>query len=77
MTYSGQIKALDFGIAKAASNQTHTEAGMLKGKIRYMAPEQMMGAPVDRRADVFSMGVVLWQLLTVQAAIRSRTQPLQ
>ncbi|HEX2674226.1 MAG TPA: serine/threonine-protein kinase [Polyangiaceae bacterium] len=63
VTYTGQVKVLDFGIAKAASNQTHTEAGMLKGKVRYMAPEQMMGAPVDRRADVFSMGVVLWQLL--------------
>ena len=63
VTYTGQVKVLDFGIAKAASNQTHTEAGILKGKVRYMAPEQMMGGLVDRRADVFSMGVVLWQLL--------------
>jgi len=63
VTYTGQVKVLDFGIAKAASNQTHTEAGILKGKVRYMAPEQLMGGSVDRRADVFSMGVVLWQLL--------------
>ncbi len=63
VTYDGQVKLVDFGIAKAASSSTVTEVGVLKGKVAYMAPEQAMGAPVDCRADVFGMGVVLWELL--------------
>ena len=52
VTYDGQVKILDFGIAKAASSSTHTAAGIMKGKIAYMAPEQMAGTIIDRRADV-------------------------
>ncbi len=63
VTYDGQVKLVDFGIAKAASSSTVTEVGVLKGKVAYMAPEQAMGAPIDCRADVFGMGVVLWELL--------------
>jgi serine/threonine-protein kinase len=63
ITYDGRVKLVDFGIAKAALNSSQTETGVLKGKIAYMAPEQAMGQEIDRRADVFPMGVVLWELL--------------
>jgi eukaryotic-like serine/threonine-protein kinase len=60
VTYEGQVKVLDFGIAKAATTSTQSAVGLMKGKIAYMSPEQMSGAPVDRRADIFSMGCMLW-----------------
>jgi len=58
----GITKVVDFGIAMAAERLTRTETGELKGKYSYMAPEQVEGAPVDARADQFSLGVVLWEL---------------
>ncbi len=61
VTYDGQAKVLDFGIAKAASQTVHTADGVIKGKIAYMAPEQLLGTETDRRADLFSVGVVLWE----------------
>lgn len=66
VTYDGQVKLVDFGIAKAASTTTETEVGVLKGKVAYMAPEQALGGAIDARADVFSMGILLWELLTRQ-----------
>jgi serine/threonine protein kinase len=67
VTYDGHVKILDFGIAKARANSAHTELGELKGKIRYMAPEQMEGSPnLDRRADVYAVGVMLWEALARQ-----------
>ncbi|MGH7272238.1 MAG: serine/threonine protein kinase [Polyangiaceae bacterium] len=63
ITYAGEVKVLDFGIAKAKTNSTQTETGVLKGKIRYMAPEQLGERDIDRRADIFAFGVVLWELL--------------
>jgi serine/threonine protein kinase len=67
VTYDGHVKILDFGIAKARENSAHTEIGELKGKIRYMAPEQMEGSPnLDRRADVYAVGVMLWEALARQ-----------
>lgn len=66
VTYDGQVKLLDFGIAKAATSSTHTAAGIMKGKIAYMAPEQMAGTLVDRRADVYSAGCMLWAAVTNQ-----------
>jgi serine/threonine-protein kinase len=63
LTYGGEVKVLDFGVAKARMNAAHTETGVLKGKVRYMAPEQLGSQGVDRRADVFAFGVVLWELL--------------
>jgi serine/threonine protein kinase len=64
VTYQGQVKVLDFGIAKAESRIHQTTAGTVKGKYMYMAPEQAKGRPVDRRADVFSLGVSLYEALT-------------
>src|SRR4029079_3697087 len=64
VTYSGQVKVVDFGIAKALGSTAETRAGVLKGKASYMAPEQALGDPVDRRADIFSVGVMLWEALT-------------
>ena len=62
VTYDGQIKVLDFGIAKAAISSNETRAGMMKGKAAFIAPEQIAGDPIDARADVYGMGVVLWQI---------------
>ncbi len=64
VTYQGQVKVLDFGIAKAASRVVQTRTGVVKGKYMYMAPEQAQGAEVDRRSDVFSLGVSLYESLT-------------
>jgi TonB family protein len=60
----GEIKLCDFGIAKAASKASHTRAGALKGKLQYMSPEQAWGKDIDHRSDVFSLGVVLYEMLT-------------
>ena len=65
VTAAGVVKVLDFGIAKVAG-AAETEAGTVKGKAQYMAPEQLLGEPVDRRADVFGLGVVLYELATHQ-----------
>ncbi|MFZ5440542.1 MAG: protein kinase domain-containing protein [Myxococcota bacterium] len=64
VTYSGQVKVLDFGIAKAESRITSTGAGVVKGKYQYMSPEQARGDAIDRRSDVFSLGVSLYESLT-------------
>ncbi len=71
VTYDGVVKLMDFGIAKASSSATQTEVGVLKGKLAYMAPEQVMSDPVDRRADIFAMGIVLWELLTGERLFNS------
>ena len=60
----GEIKLIDFGIAKAEGRATRTLAGLIKGKFAYMSPEQIRGLPVDRRSDVFATGIVLHELLT-------------
>ncbi len=64
VTYDGQVKVVDFGIAKAAISVAETRTGVLKGKVSYMAPEQARGEEVDRRADVFSIGCCMWEVLT-------------
>jgi serine/threonine protein kinase len=60
----GVTKLVDFGIAKAANKLDRTKTGVLKGKLQFMSPEQVMGDEVDARTDQFAMGVVLWELLT-------------
>jgi serine/threonine protein kinase len=64
ISYEGEIMLADFGIAKAASKSTETRAGVLKGKILYMSPEQAWGKPIDRRTDLYSLGVVLYEMVT-------------
>lgn len=64
--FDGGVKLLDFGIAKAAAQLSRTRAGVLKGKYAYMSPEQVDFRDLDHRADVFSVGVVLWEMLTGQ-----------
>ena len=64
LTYAGDVKIIDFGIAVAADRISRTEAGQVKGKYAYMSPEQCRGIPLDRRSDVFSMGTVLYEIST-------------
>lgn len=64
VSFDGEVKIIDFGIAKAAGKGSQTQAGILKGKFGYMSPEQVRGLPIDRRSDVFACGIVLYELLT-------------
>jgi len=64
VSYEGEVKLIDFGVAKAAGRVSRTQAGILKGKFGYMSPEQVRGLPLDRRSDIFALGVVLYELLT-------------
>lgn len=66
VTYHGTVKLVDFGIARAESNITKTAAGTLKGKVAYVSPEQAAGDVLDRRSDVFALGTVLYELVTLQ-----------
>jgi len=62
LTYGGEVKVIDFGLAKAKNRASQTAAGIIKGKVAYMSPEQAVGGPVDRRTDVFALGTTLWEL---------------
>lgn len=64
ISYDGEVKVIDFGIAKAAGKATKTQAGILKGKFGYMSPEQIRGLPLDGRSDIFAIGVCLYEMLT-------------
>jgi serine/threonine protein kinase len=68
-SFEGDVKLLDFGIAKAASGMT-SEIGVLKGKISHMSPEQVRGLPLDRRSDIFSVSVVIHEMLTGEKLFR-------
>ncbi len=70
VSYDGAVKLVDFGVAKAATRTVKTRTGTLKGKIAYMSPEQARGAPIDRRSDVFSLGIVLWEMVTTSRLFR-------
>lgn len=67
VSFSGEVKLTDFGIARATDREEHTEPGQIKGKVRYMSPEVAAGLEIDRRSDVFSLGVVFAELLTMAA----------
>jgi hypothetical protein len=64
LSYAGDVKITDFGIAVSSLNEARTEVGIVKGKFGYMSPEQIRGAPLDRRSDVFGAGICLYELLT-------------
>jgi tetratricopeptide (TPR) repeat protein len=64
VTYDGEVKIVDFGIAKAAGQNTKTREGVIKGKVSYMSPEQASGEAIDKRSDVFSTGILLYEMVT-------------
>jgi len=64
ITYDGDVKIVDFGIAKAANQSAMTQVGMIKGKVAYMSPEQATGRPIDHRSDIFSGGILLYEMIT-------------
>ncbi|MCA9651729.1 MAG: protein kinase [Myxococcales bacterium] len=74
VTFHGEIKLMDFGIAKAMDSVAHTDVGMFKGKLAYMAPEQARGGTeLDRRVDLFAVGVMMWEALTEERMWGGRT----
>ena len=74
LTYGGDVKIVDFGVAKASTQLSRTRTGVLKGKVAYMAPEQAKGQPLDRRSDVFCIGILLWEMTTGRWLYRRRTE---
>ncbi|MCC6806252.1 MAG: serine/threonine protein kinase [Deltaproteobacteria bacterium] len=71
--YDGQVKVIDFGIAKAKVRASQTRVGILKGKFAYMSPEQVAGLELDARSDVFSVGIVLYEMLTKSRLFKSES----
>src|SRR5262249_35194442 len=66
VSFNGVVKVVDFGVAKATLGEGYTQAGALKGKMSYLAPEQIEDLPVDGRTDIFQLGICLHELLTGQ-----------
>lgn len=62
LTYEGEAKVIDFGLAKAANRVSKTAAGVVKGKLAYLSPEQAMGHELDRRSDIFALGTTIWEI---------------
>jgi eukaryotic-like serine/threonine-protein kinase len=73
-SYNGEVKLCDFGIAKATLTRTQTKTGVIKGKVKYMSPEQAMGRRLDHRSDLFSLGTVLYEMLTLEAPFQAATE---
>lgn len=74
LTYQGSVKLMDFGIARVAGIASNTRPGSLKGKFSYMSPEQVRGRAVDRRSDIFGLGVVFWEMLTGRRLFKGRNE---
>jgi len=72
IAFKGHVKVIDFGVAKARERSQQTTAGTLKGKFAYMSPEQAKGLAVDRRTDIYAMGIVLWEMLTMRRLFKSQ-----
>ncbi|MGE0786718.1 MAG: serine/threonine-protein kinase [Sandaracinaceae bacterium] len=66
LSYEGEVKVIDFGLAKAAGRAIQTRDGVVKGKLAYLSPEQAYGKPLDRRSDVFALGICAWEIFTGQ-----------
>ncbi len=69
--YDGRVKIVDFGIARARGRITKTESGTIKGKYRYLAPEQVSSGAIDRRTDIWALGVMLWEFCAERALFRA------
>jgi serine/threonine-protein kinase len=74
VTYDGGVRVVDFGIARAAGRLHKTLSGTVRGKVAYMPPEQLRGDPLDRRADIWAIGVTLWELLTCRRLFRREAE---
>jgi serine/threonine-protein kinase len=74
LSYGGDVKLCDFGIAKASGTRSQTKTGVIKGKVKYMSPEQAMGRKLDHRSDLFSLGTLLYEMLTLQAPFTATTE---
>lgn len=74
ISFHGEVKLLDFGIAKAAQQTDRTKSGVIKGKFAYMAPEQCMGVDLDHRVDIFALGLCLYEVLSGSSAFKRRTE---
>ncbi len=72
ITYDGDVKVIDFGLAKAANRVSQTAAGVVKGKLSYLAPEQTTGGVLDCRADIFALGVTLWEVTVDRRLFKGR-----
>ena len=70
VSYEGEVKLIDFGLAKAVGSSVQTQAGIIKGKLAYMSPEQVRGGLLDLRSDVFAVGIVFFELLTARRLFR-------
>lgn len=73
VSFDGVLKIVDFGIAKADVRQTHTRSGTIKGKFAYMSPEQCLAKEIDRRTDIFALGVIIHELLTARRLFKRST----
>ena len=73
VSYEGEVKVVDFGIAKAET-QSHTKTGTIKGKLAYMSPEQAWGNPIDHRSDIFSLGIVIYEMITGKRLFKGTTE---
>jgi serine/threonine-protein kinase len=73
LCYDGRVKILDFGVAKSAAQTEATRTGVLKGKLRYLSPEQIHHRALDGRADIFALGIVLWELLSGRRLYRGKS----
>src|SRR5262249_45254024 len=76
VTYDGSVKVLDFGVAQVSERITKTETGQVKGKFEYMSPEQCQSRPLDRRADVFALGIILYELTTGRRLFKRPSLPM-
>ncbi|MBI5479769.1 MAG: serine/threonine protein kinase [Deltaproteobacteria bacterium] len=74
VTFDGDVKLLDFGVAKSRQQMLHTDAGVLKGKLRYLSPDQCRDAPLDRRSDIYTVSVVRGELVTQRKLVRGKAR---
>ena len=74
VTYGGRVKLVDFGSAQTTIQLARTRTGILEGKVAYMSPEQALGEPLDRRSDVFCVGILLWEMTTGHWLYRRRSE---